>query len=332
MPEAPEDEVPGGAVPEASEEHGDEEVSAGAPGARAVASEADVEVIAEPGGEADVPPLPEFAWGGGGVGDVEIRHEIEAQEAGGAAGDIGVSGEVGVDLEGEGGGAEEDGGAMDGGGLVDEVDEGGEVVGEGDFLEEAPSDEPDAFFDHGLGDAAGGGYLGEEVATSFDGAGDELGEEGDVGEEGEEVAGGGELTAKDIEGVAEGLEGIEGDADGEDDVKGWGIEGEAELAGEGGKGLDEEAEVFEETEDTEVAGEAEEEPGLASPGGGGVGDAEGGAVVKEAGDEEEGEEPPVPPRVEYVTGGHDEEVAWAKVVADHPIEEEEGAEEDEEGG
>ncbi len=38
-------------------------------------------------------------------------------------------------------------------------------------------------------DGAGGGELGQEVAGTFDGAGDELGEVGDVGEERDQVAG-----------------------------------------------------------------------------------------------------------------------------------------------
>src|SRR4051794_7017259 len=69
MIEAPEDEVPGGAVPEAADRHGEHEVAAGFVSAAAVAAEGNVEVIAEPAGKADVPAGPENGGGGGPGGE-----------------------------------------------------------------------------------------------------------------------------------------------------------------------------------------------------------------------------------------------------------------------
>src|SRR5690606_27516404 len=69
---APGDEGPGGAVPEAAQEHGGHEVELGAHRALAVAAQGDVEVVAEPGGEADVPAAPELAGVARGVGHGEV--------------------------------------------------------------------------------------------------------------------------------------------------------------------------------------------------------------------------------------------------------------------
>lgn len=78
----------------------------------------------------------------------KVFHEVEAEEAGAATSDGGVSGEIGEDLDGEG----EDAGPEDGEGGVangeDLVGDEGGVVGDDDFQEETPEDE---------GEPAGGG-------------------------------------------------------------------------------------------------------------------------------------------------------------------------------
>ena len=89
-------------MPEAADDHREHQVAVGAALAAAVAAEGDVEVIAEPGREADVPAAPEILRAGREVGQVEIQHQLEAQALGDAPGDVGVAGEVAVDLEGEG--------------------------------------------------------------------------------------------------------------------------------------------------------------------------------------------------------------------------------------
>ena len=174
MPEAPKDEIPASPVPEAAQEHGNEEVDFGAGEAKAISAEGDVEVIAEPGGEADVPALPEFTHAGGGVGKVEIEHDIKAENEGGAASDIGIAGEIAVDLESEGDGGEKD--HRSGGGVVavNHFHERGEIIGNDDFFEHSPDAEPETFAKHGNGDGASFAELREEMAGAFDRAGDEL--------------------------------------------------------------------------------------------------------------------------------------------------------------
>lgn len=91
--------------------------------------------------------------------------------------------------------------------------------------------------------------LGEEVGGAFDGACDELGEEGD--EEGVviEPAAGEHVAAVDVDDVAHALEGVEGDACGDDeaeDFRGW---GKTEVGEDALDVFDEEAAVFEPAEE-----------------------------------------------------------------------------------
>ena len=87
-------------MPEAAEEHCDHKVGVEACGAYVGAAEWDIEVVAQPGRQRDVPALPEVLWVGGGVGRVEVAWEVIAEEHGAADRDVGVAGEVAVDLHG----------------------------------------------------------------------------------------------------------------------------------------------------------------------------------------------------------------------------------------
>ena len=61
---SPDDEVPGGSVPEAAEEHRDQRGCTRVRlGPAAIAAERDVEVVAQPGGQRDVPAPPEVRTG-----------------------------------------------------------------------------------------------------------------------------------------------------------------------------------------------------------------------------------------------------------------------------
>ena len=60
MEGAPEHEGPGRPVPQPAEQHREQEVHVGARLPPAVSAERDVEVVAQPGREADVPALPEL--------------------------------------------------------------------------------------------------------------------------------------------------------------------------------------------------------------------------------------------------------------------------------
>ncbi len=98
--EAPDHEGPGRPVPQAAEQHGDEDVDGDPPLAAPVAAERDVQVVAQPEGQGDVPPSPEVLEVDGRVGPAEVLGEPEAHQQGEADGDVGVAAEVGVDLDG----------------------------------------------------------------------------------------------------------------------------------------------------------------------------------------------------------------------------------------
>ena len=107
----------------------------------AAAAERDVDVVAKPGRERDVPAAPEVGRAVRDVGMVEVDDQLEAEPARHAAGDVRVGGEVGVDLDAEREDADPE--QLERRILVPEDPAGddGDVVGDDQLLEEAPGDE-----------------------------------------------------------------------------------------------------------------------------------------------------------------------------------------------
>src|SRR5262249_910718 len=137
--EAPPHEVPRRPVPEPAEDHGQHQVAIGLALAAAAAAERNVEIIAQPTRQADVPAPPEVTGTGGEVRTIEVEHQLETEQPGGAASNIGVSGEVAVNLKRE---AEHRQvglrrGERSGTG-EERIDQGREVVGQDDLLPQAP--------------------------------------------------------------------------------------------------------------------------------------------------------------------------------------------------
>ena len=91
---APSDERPIGAVPKTAHEEDDEDVADGLPLADARTAERDVEVVAEPRRERDVPAPPKLRDVAREVRRLEVGHELDAKEFGGADGDVAVAGEI----------------------------------------------------------------------------------------------------------------------------------------------------------------------------------------------------------------------------------------------
>src|SRR4051812_44475608 len=108
MNRAPDDEGPVRAVPEAANHHRQQEVAVCLALTVPVAAKRDVEIVAQPGAQADVPAAPEVLQARRQVRLAEIDHEVEAEELGAAAGDVAVAAEVAVDLPGERVGADGD--------------------------------------------------------------------------------------------------------------------------------------------------------------------------------------------------------------------------------
>src|SRR4051812_42353399 len=100
MQGSPDYEGPARAVPQTAEQEYGHQVRDPVHRADAVSSKWDVDVIAEPRRQRDVPSLPELLNRPGEVRRPEVRHEVDTHDAGRTDGDVGVSGEVEVDLKG----------------------------------------------------------------------------------------------------------------------------------------------------------------------------------------------------------------------------------------
>ena len=96
---APEDETHRRAVPQSAQQHRQEQVAVGPDAALAVAAQRNVEVVAQPRRERDVPPPPELGDRRRLVGCVEVLREAEAQQQGDADGHVRIAREVAVDLQ-----------------------------------------------------------------------------------------------------------------------------------------------------------------------------------------------------------------------------------------
>ena len=79
MQEAPDHERPGGPVPEAPDEHHDDEVDGGPGEGDTVPAQRNIKIVAQEGGQRDVPPAPEVQEANGAVGEEEIVLQVESQ-------------------------------------------------------------------------------------------------------------------------------------------------------------------------------------------------------------------------------------------------------------
>ena len=100
VPGAPDQKGPAGAVPQAADHHGDHEIQIGEDlPAGAQAGQREIEIIAQPVGERNVPATPKVGNVLGGVRAIEVARERDAEQQRGADRDVGVAGEIVVKLE-----------------------------------------------------------------------------------------------------------------------------------------------------------------------------------------------------------------------------------------
>ncbi len=254
MQGAPGDEGPRRAVPEAPEEHGDEQVAVGARGALAVAPERDVEVVAQPRREGDVPAAPEVREVAREVGRAKVLGELEAQHRRGAHRDVAVGREIQVDLQRVAVDREEVLGRREvrrGG--EDPVDQGHrEGVGEAELLRHAQRHAPEALQRAARVHRGGGCDLREELLRAHDGPGHELRKEQHEGRELPERRRGPQAPSVHVHGVRERLEGVKRDPRGEDQAPRLPPRLAPHRAGQGREVLAEEVCVLEHREDAQV--------------------------------------------------------------------------------
>ena len=102
MIEAPKHVIPAGPVPQARNQERGQQVRLPLQRPDPVAPERDVDEVAEPGRQRDVPAAPEVGRAVRDVGVVEVQHQLEPEPPRRAARDVRVGREVGVDLQAEG--------------------------------------------------------------------------------------------------------------------------------------------------------------------------------------------------------------------------------------
>ena len=304
MPQAPDHEGPVGAVPEPAQDHHRHQVDVGADGPAAVPAERDVEIVAQPVRQRDVPASPELGDGPADIGEAEVLQEVEAHHLPQADRHVRVAGEVEVELE-----------------HVRDRPRPGErhphlaAVAEGQVgqgrdrvRQQHLLAQPDQESRHAVGEHLGGmGAVAElilQVLVAQDRPGDELREEGDEGGEVDELRVGARVPAPDVDEVAERLEDVERDADGQDQppVDAQGRHVGAEQRGEA---VHEEVEVLEDAQDAQAARHADPEPDLAARVVAMGIDLLSDQVGEGGGQEQQAEEVDPPPCVEQVGPGQD---------------------------
>ena len=99
MPQSPEDKRPACAVPQAGCEKYEKPVEPRPRLPLSVAAERNIQVVAEPAGQRNVPAAPELLDGGRSVRIIEVFAEMEAEHASETDGHIAVAGKIEVDLQ-----------------------------------------------------------------------------------------------------------------------------------------------------------------------------------------------------------------------------------------
>ena len=208
---------PVGAMPEAADHEHEKRVQSCPPRAEPVAAQRNIEVLAEPSGEGDMPPAPEILDVRGEVGIGEVPRHVQREQPGASDSDIRIAAEVTVDLEGEEvGGPEQLPAGRLGHVAVSLRHVEPQVIGNDHLLEEPPQHLPQPVNCVVPVEAPPLVELDEQVRRLLDRPGDHMREEGDEAEILHGVIDGAYAAAVDVDGVTQRLERVERDANGED--------------------------------------------------------------------------------------------------------------------
>ena len=240
-------------VPEPTEQEDGENISHPKRARYSVSAQGSVEVIPKPGGERDMPAPPEICHRIREIGTPEIGHQVVAHDASCTDGHIRVAREVAINLNGKENCCEnQEGCRVAARTRVDRVDNHGQAVGDDHFLDQTPEDELKPLNDSLGLEMRFAAELRKQTMAALDGPGHQLREEGDVEREDAQMALSRSVAPIDIDRVSDGLEGVEGDAKRQQEIKrGHGVkdvdrfQGLLDIAGE-------KIEVFEGEEDSET--------------------------------------------------------------------------------
>ncbi len=266
----PSDKRPVGTVPEARQQEDNERIAnddgfpvrlfvAYAVGyGGAAATQGDIDVIAEPCGERDMPTPPKLRYVATEIRNVKVAHQFDTEQLGRAYGYVGVAREVAVNLYGEQHGCEQECAARVGG-IISKygVHIGGTVVRHDNLFEQSPEDLAHAVHRLCIVEMPLLQELRQEIGGAFDRSGDELGKERQECGKGNEVMCGLYLPAVNVYGIGQGLEGVETDTDRQNQVQEQAI---GLATKEFGKGTDKEIVVLVRAEDSEIKQDIQPKP------------------------------------------------------------------------
>jgi len=219
------------------------------------AADGEENVVAQPGGEGDVPAIPEFGGGEGEIGRAEVFGGVEAKQVREAAGDIGVAREVRQDLQGEAHRGGEGEFACRIRQVEDAADGGANAIGDDEFFEEAHHEQGPGFMEvFGFPDARRLD-LRQEFLGAVHGTSGDLGEERHEEREPCQVTRGADDVARDVQHVGQFFQREEGESHGEEDAGEDRVGLNAHCGEFRAEGGDEESEIFEEGQHAEIESE-----------------------------------------------------------------------------
>ena len=194
-------------MPRARNQHRDDHVEPVAQFPAAAAAHGDVDVVAEPRGEADVPPPPEVADIDGYIRIVEIQHAAEAHAARDAAGHVAVAGEIEIDLPRVGVCRQQPHrAAVRRHIFIDDIDIDGQHVRHDGLFEKPRHEQREAFGDVVDAQRDIVAQLRQKRRRAIDRPGHKLREERHIRGIGQQVALHGDFAAVDVDDIADGLE------------------------------------------------------------------------------------------------------------------------------
>lgn len=215
MQHPPKNKIPGCAMPQATQKHGDDEISVLPYLPLTVAAQGYIEVIAQPTGKRDMPAAPELRYGCRLIGRVEVHVEMKAQQQSNADSHIAISGEVAIDLKRIAVNTHEVFHARIQSRIIKDtlhkVD--ADIIRNNRFLEKTAYNQEDSLSEHLLRDKQRTADLRDKVACTHDGACHQLREERYIESIVQQVGEGRYLFAIHIDRIAQRLESEERDAD-----------------------------------------------------------------------------------------------------------------------
>ena len=185
-----------------------------------IASKREIEIVAEPVGERDMPSCPKILEGSRQIRFVEISAQFEPEQTGCADGDLRIGRKVKVELEGEENGGHQGGKTVHVGDIpINGIDINGQPVSNYNLFEKSDGNKEQPFACGVIIKFFWRGELRQKVACPLNGACDKLRKEGEEGEKGHHILCRLKLPVVDIQHIAQPLEGIEADAYRQDDVQ-----------------------------------------------------------------------------------------------------------------